>query len=211
MLKINNHEVSEYFQNKDIADTLSIIFELYDAQCKISFIKNRCDTFFHFGEAIFLFAILNSSVDFENYDSSKLFSEVTELMKRGNDMMNTEVVLYSKNEFDCSAWVSANSSKLKKVLNQLFDNYSKTEPISKFYDCMQYARKAPMPELYDVLQYIFTALVFALKCFDKYEDNLPYSIALMDDLFAFCFTNSPAKHLVKKWEKRLLQEMDILP
>lgn len=46
--------------------------------------------------------------------------------------------------------------------------------------------------------------------FDEMTDvvNLPYSIALMEDLFTFCLENSPAKPMVKELQKRLREEME---
>ena len=194
MLKINNHEVSEYFKDKDIAKNFKHIrTALYQAQCKLSFMKDCGETWLHFCEALYLFATLNSSANFQNYDSPKILSEINELRDSKMNTTHSKFDFYLENEIDWVGWATANSSRLNSALNQLFSSYRNTPHIPNLYDCEQYT---------------YTALVFALRCFEKYEDNLPYSIALMENLFTFCLENSPAKPIVKELQKRLREEME---
>lgn len=194
MLKINNHEVSEYFKDKDIAKNFKYIrTALYQAQCKLNFMKDCGETWLHFCEALYLFATINSSVNSESLDSSKIQYEINELLDAKMNSTHSKFDFYLENEIDWFGWATANSSRLNSALNQLFSSYRNTSQI---------------PDLYDCEQYTYTALVFALRCFEKYEDNLPYSIALMEDLFTFCLENSPAKPMVKELQKRLREEMD---
>ena len=193
MLKINEREVSEYFKDKDIAKNFKHIrTALYQAQCKLNFMKDCGDTWLHFCEALYLFATLNSSANFENYDSSKIQYEINELRDAKMNTTHSKFDFYLENEIDWFGWASANSSELNKALNQLFNSYRNTSQIPDIYDCEQYA---------------YTALVFALRCFEKYEDNVPYSIALMEDLFTFCLENSLAKPMVKELQKKLREEI----
>ena len=207
MLKINNLEVSQYIKNKDIINNPYIISELYQAQCKMSFMKENEETWFHFCEAIYLFATLNSSVNFENYDPLDIFFGLIEFANTKIDVRESEFVLSSVNEFDWSEYVSANSSKLKKALNQLSKINQEAGPIYDFYANPQPVPEALFDELENCKHYLFMAMMFALRCFEKYEDNLPYSIALMEDLFTFCLENSPAKSILKEFQKKLREEI----
>lgn len=194
MLKINECEVSEYFKDKYIAKNFKYIrTALYQAQCKLSFMKDCGETWLHFCEALYLFATLNSSANFQNYDSPKILSEINELRDSKMNTTHSKFDFYLENEIEWFGWATEHSSELNKSLNRLFNSYRNTSQIPDLYDCEQYA---------------YTALAFALRYFKEYEDNLPYSISLIEDLFTFCLENSPAKPIVKELQKRLREEME---
>ena len=183
MLKINEREVSEYFKDKDIAKNFKHIrTALYQAQCKLSFMKDCGETWLHFCEALYLFATLNSSADFENYDSSKIQYEINELRDaKMNTIDNKNYYTFVESVSDISnkSYGSKNGSIFEQT-NNLF------KPIEPSYDLIEYFDYDECVELMEKWNDTFNDLDFY-----RYRANT-----------LCCFSNDELSEMITTLERR---------